>query len=639
MNAAVIIPVSSDPEGLRQTLALLDGQRVIVVVDGAHAPTEEVGRAAGADVVVLDTPSGSYAARNAGIDRLPADADVVLFTDAGCLPRPGWVAAHVAALASADLSGGAVDVTHGPTPTPAEWVDRCRNLRQQSYVEDGGYAATCNLAVRRAVLDTHRFDARLRSGGDREFCQRVVRDGAVLRYTADAAVAHPARSTGRQVLAKARRVGRGLASLPESARATPPAARRPNRGLARRAREADLAVGPWWTVRVAWLDFRRARVLRAEALRPATVVGLHVVVLMASRWEGLEHMSTRWRRIVESWSKRDDISLLTVVDHPWFRRSGLWRRPLVMRAESWLADVQLVQLTVPTAMSPSAFDRMAWRLAGRALRRSWPEAERRLIVATSPLVAPLLEHLGARSTVHAFDEVDLWYRSQVPGALGQRIADGFEAVAHAQVATSVSPPIAEQYQRRYGLAATVVRNGVDVELYEQADGELPLSLPDEPFALYVGSLSSRLDVDLVVEVADLLADEVTVVLAGPADGETAARLGSSAITWLGPVSADLVPGLLARAAVALFPHRATEHTEAIDSMKMLEYLAARVPIVSTVLPGVPDGVVTADGPQAFAAAVRDAVGQPRATQRHPAVATWDDVAERVLLALTGAGRQ
>ena len=636
MKPAVVIPVHRDPQGLQATLAALPEVLVVVVVDGQHAPTEAVARAAGAQTVVLPASRGSYAARNAGLQALPADIEAVLFTDAGCIPQPGWVQAHLDALALVELSAGGVLVTHAKPPTPAEWVDRCRNLRQEAYVRDDGFGATCNLAVRRSVLSSVAFDARLRSGGDRDFCLRAVATGATLRYTADALIHHPARRTRREVLAKARRVGQGLADMPPRTRPVPPRVRRPHRGLARLARQAGVKVSPWWTIRVALLDYERARVLSTTALRNAKIEGLHVVVLMASRWATLEEMNTRWRRIVESWSSHPAIEQLTVVDHPWFRRTV--RPPLTTQATSWMTGIDLRELVVPTTVEPSWSDALAWRMAARSLRRSWPAADRRLVVATSPLVAPLLPHVAEAGTITAFDEVDLWYRSHAPGPLGHRIADGFRFVAAADTATSVSPRIAKEFEAQYGLSAVVVRNGVDLTAYGSADADLlPMPLPSRPFALYVGSLSSRLDLQLVTDVADLLIDEMAIVLAGPADPETADVIRGSSVHWLGPVSSTLVPHLLAAAAVALFPHRATDHTEAIDSMKMIEYLASGVPIVSTELPGIPEGVEVANGAAQFAASVRRAAAQPRRADRHPAVRSWDEVADEMLTAMLGGG--
>jgi glycosyltransferase involved in cell wall biosynthesis len=633
MTATVVIPVHADPDGLAQTLAALaDAAPVVVAVDGPHPATEAVAHAAGARVVVLPTSQGSYAARNAALDVVPDDVTAVLFTDAGCLPQPGWVEGHLRALTRADLSGGAVRVTHGPHPTPAEWVDRCRNLRQQAYVLEGGYAATCNLAVRRELLRRIRFDASLRSGGDREFCVRATATGASLVYTADAIVDHPARSTSAAVLTKARRVGRGIATLPAASRPTPRAMPRPHRGLIRQARAAGLRTNPLWGARVAWLDYRRAKVLREEALRPAPVQGLHVVVLLASRWSSLQSMNTRWRRIVQEWAGHPDVGRVTLVDHPRFR-SRAWA--LTRPGESWLPGVDVIDLTVPTRLSPGPGDALAWWRAARALRAALPPADERLIVCTSPISSPLLQHLHDPATRTAFDAVDIWRNLGVRRDLGARLTAGYPAVRHAGVVTAVSASLAERLRAWTASPVTVVPNGVDLSTYDELRPG-PGGLPDRPFAVYVGSLSSRLDLDLTLRVAELLSPGVPVVLAGPAEPDVVRRIeGRPGIHWIGPVDTELVPGLLQRAAVGLIPHLDTAMTEALDSMKLLEYGAAGLPVVSTEIPGNPPDVVVASDAAGFAAAVARLAAAPRRHEPAEWVVDrdWGVVADQLLSAM------
>lgn len=635
MTPAVVVPVHADPEGLRTTLSGLAGHRVVVVVDGPHAATEQVAHDAGARFVVLPQRRGSYAARNAGLDALDPEVDVVLLTDAGCVVAPGWAAAHLRALSSADLTGGAVEVTLRSRPSPAEWVDRCRNLRQQAYVEQGGFAATCNLGVRRALLDELRFDANLLSGGDRELCHRATARGARLVYVPDAVVHHPARTTSREVLAKARRVGAGLAALPAPV-PLPVKPARVNAGLARRARAEGLAVGTAWAWRAGWLDHRRARVLRAAALEPAAVAGLHVVVLLGSRWSSLRDMNTRWRQVTCAWASHPDVARVTLVDYPRFRPGA---RRLVTAGTSWHPGVQVLDLTVPTTQRPAVWDRLAWWRAARAVRAALPPASQRLVVCASPVVGPLLPRLrrcgDGTPTTTAFDAVDVWRSLTVAGDHGARIAAGFHDACTADRLTAVSSAVAHGLRQWTPRAVTAVPNGVDLRAYTTPQ-RAPEGLPDRPFAVYVGSLSSRLDLTALLPTARLLCGTVPVVLAGPATPETAAQLtGAEGISWLGPIPTELVPGLLQRAAVGLFLHRPTDHTEASDSMKLLEYAAAGLPVVANDLPGLPPDTVVARGCDDTARQVRRLASAPRG--RRPAdwvlPLDWAAVSDRLLAEL------
>lgn len=257
---AICVPAHGDPAGLDLLLNSIDRLdypraqlQVIVAVDGPDAGLELCARRHGAEVVVSPHNLGSYAMRNLAVDLL-RDASVVLFTDTDCVVRPDWVRAHVSALAEADLSGGAVQFMLDEPPSPAQWVDACRHLRQEHFVNRLGYAATCNLGVRREVIDGIRFDPTLRSGGDFDFGRRTQAAGYVIRYAAGAVIEHPARSS-RALLKKMWRVAGGAGQLAASG-ASATARRDSGRGrAAAAARERGMRVSRLWLVRVALLDY------------------------------------------------------------------------------------------------------------------------------------------------------------------------------------------------------------------------------------------------------------------------------------------------------------------------------------------------------------------------------------------------
>lgn len=247
MTAAVgvVIPAYRETEALETLLASVAAVdhppellHVVVAVDGAWPATVDIARRYGVTVLPLTVNAGSYAARNAAIDALPDGLHAVLFTDADCVVTPAWVREHLTALDAAELSGGGVQFTFRKSrPTIAEWVDACRHLKQEAYVTNDGYAATCNLAVRREVLDAHRFDGSLRTGGDAEFCRRVVAAGATLVYTPRALIEHPARDL-HELVVKVRRIAGGVPGQAERWRDRQPPSTRLTLGIWRRARRA-----------------------------------------------------------------------------------------------------------------------------------------------------------------------------------------------------------------------------------------------------------------------------------------------------------------------------------------------------------------------------------------------------------------
>jgi GT2 family glycosyltransferase len=265
----VCVPVFNEVDAIVATVRSIwaadyprDCVRVVVALDGGHPNAADAARAEGATVVEVIPNQGSYAARNAALDALPDEVAAVLFTDADCEVAPGWIRAHLAALAGAPLSGGAVDFRFAhEVPNPTEWVDSVRHLQQRTYVEQDGFAATCNLAVRRDVFATVRFDATLRTGGDADFCLRAKAAGFALVYTPAARITHPARSSRRELLTKVRRIAGGAPRV----RALQGSSRRPSARLSlgayRKARAAGYRDGPLWGKRECLLDYTAQRIL------------------------------------------------------------------------------------------------------------------------------------------------------------------------------------------------------------------------------------------------------------------------------------------------------------------------------------------------------------------------------------------
>jgi cellulose synthase/poly-beta-1,6-N-acetylglucosamine synthase-like glycosyltransferase len=270
--------VRGDAVRLRRCLEHLAAQdwpadrlQVVVAVDGPDPAAEATAREAGVEVVVLPTQSGSYAARNAALDALRDDVSVVVFTDADCMPAPGFVRAHVAAVHDgASLSGGAVEITLRDAPSPAEFLDSIVHLQQQSTVELQGYAATANLAFRREVIDALRFNSALQTGGDVEICERAAREGHQIVYTPDAVVVHPARQSTKAFAKKVWRICKGMSARPErwvDRRFGPLWPIKPVLWPIARARRVGASRGLLWDVQLALLIYARKLLIRASAWR------------------------------------------------------------------------------------------------------------------------------------------------------------------------------------------------------------------------------------------------------------------------------------------------------------------------------------------------------------------------------------
>lgn len=220
---SVIVPVYKDEGGLGLCVkSLLDqsyptNRYEVIVVDNGLNPGISHALPADSRVRLIEEKRpGSYAARNAGIKI--SHGDVLAFIDADIEADTNWIAQGVTALAGRDgigLVGGAIEFTFRAQGTPnlVELCDSLMHFDQKNYIEKFRYSVTGNLFTYRAVVDAvGPFDPELRSGGDREWGNRVDRHGYELVYAPAAFVHHPARSDMTQLIAKARRVsGRHLA--------------------------------------------------------------------------------------------------------------------------------------------------------------------------------------------------------------------------------------------------------------------------------------------------------------------------------------------------------------------------------------------------------------------------------------------
>lgn len=200
-EVSIVVPHYNDLPRLQACLDALDRQTAerasfeIVVADNrSPCGLAEVERIAAGRARVIDAPErGAGPARNAGV--AASRGKVLAFTDCDCVPEPGWLAAGVAALDSADAIGGRMTVSVGDEAhmSGAEAFERVFAFNNRAYVEDKGFSVTANLFTTRAVFDAV-GPFRVGVSEDVDWCRRAVSKGYRLAYAADAVAAHPARA-------------------------------------------------------------------------------------------------------------------------------------------------------------------------------------------------------------------------------------------------------------------------------------------------------------------------------------------------------------------------------------------------------------------------------------------------------------
>lgn len=162
-----------------------------------------------------------------------------------------------------------------------------------------------------------------------------------------------------------------------------------------------------------------------------------------------------------------------------------------------------------------------------------------------------------------------------------------------------------------------------------------LSLP-RPILGFAGGVSSACDLDLLLALSDLV-PQGTVLLVGPIHIDTA-PLARRNIVLLGNRPYADLPAYVQAFDVGLIPYVLNEWTRSVDPLKLLEYLAAGIPVVSTWLPEVvkySDVVRVGKSREEYLAEVRRALAEagPAARDAGQAVArrnTWQHRALRLI---------
>lgn len=151
----------------------------------------------------------------------------------------------------------------------------------------------------------------------------------------------------------------------------------------------------------------------------------------------------------------------------------------------------------------------------------------------------------------------------------------------ADLVTGVSPPLVEE-AAALGAPSELIPNGCDADHFGA-----PTPPPDgwpstHPVIGFAGGVSWRLDVDLIRHIADARPDWTLLFV-----GEGAQQLPDRPnVLRVEAQPYDELPRWVQRFDVGMIPYRCDEFNLAASPLKVYEYLAAGVPVVSTALPAV-----------------------------------------------------
>jgi GT2 family glycosyltransferase len=203
-----VVIISKDEASLDDTLADVTEQVAdlgepgeIIVVDGSAGRLDHIRQRHADAMRWLDfqPPSGVRISiphqRNAGVRA--AQGDIIVFTDAGCLPEKNWLMRMVEPLRLGEsaVAGTSQDLS-GAIAFPNQYIRRLEDTAEGSYLTE---CPTLNFAFHRTDFDAlGGFDESFEYGSDVDFTWRLNDAGRRVRHISDAVIRHDYGTSRRQ---------------------------------------------------------------------------------------------------------------------------------------------------------------------------------------------------------------------------------------------------------------------------------------------------------------------------------------------------------------------------------------------------------------------------------------------------------
>lgn len=264
-------------------------------------------------------------------------------------------------------------------------------------------------------------------------------------------------------------------------------------------------------------------------------------------------------------------------------------------------------------MSPKAHDVMVRQNVNRlvkGIRRVMQKLDMKrplVINGLNPVFGlPMLHQLNECATIYyCFDEITIidWMSRH-----GTRYEPDYLRQVDAVVTTSET---LRQAKEMLQPQAYCVKNGVNFDLFTQAFQLAQQQPPQKPVVGYLGTADNRVNIDIVEYCVQTMPEVTFQFIGDVSEPRLTERLSAYPnVVFTPPHQPADLPPLLAQMTAAMIPFVCNEHTYTIYPLKINEYLAAGLPVVSTPFSILDDfnGVIDlADSPARFAQALRRAL--------------------------------
>jgi glycosyltransferase involved in cell wall biosynthesis len=217
-----------------------------------------------------------------------------------------------------------------------------------------------------------------------------------------------------------------------------------------------------------------------------------------------------------------------------------------------------------------------------SVKKSLLPDHRHVVITTLPTTAELPDSLKAdRWVYYCVDDYSQWPGTDhaVMDAMERELVRRVDAVA------CVSQTLQQRVASICQPCSTMLTHGVDLQMWHNplTTTQLAPAWPeiDKPVALFWGLLDERLDREWAVALSRC--ESLHAVFAGPLKIDQGQLFNADSI-YLGPLAFKDLPAHAAASSVLVMPYIDAPVTQAMQPLKLLEYLATHKPVVVRDLP-------------------------------------------------------
>jgi GT2 family glycosyltransferase/glycosyltransferase involved in cell wall biosynthesis/SAM-dependent methyltransferase len=249
------------------------------------------------------------------------------------------------------------------------------------------------------------------------------------------------------------------------------------------------------------------------------------------------------------------------------------------------------------------------------------------------LALDLRTRFGARMV---YDCMDDWRNWTAEPRISKFSLDEEHSLAReCDVLAATSASLQTRLELESERKALRLRNAVDYDVFRAATPAGLLARMPRPIVGYYGAIADWVDIDLLVEVVAMRPQYSFVFIGEVHQCDVSALKRLPNVHLLGEKHYSLIGSYLRDFDVCLLPFARNQLTQAVDPVKVYEYLSQGKPVVATPLPEVRDHgslVYLADNAPDFAAQIDAALAEtdtqlPAARTAHAAANTWDQRVE------------